>query len=215
MKVQWLGHACFLITSEAGLRIITDPYMVGGGIRYSPIQETADIVTVSHDHADHNNAAAVGGKPALVKGAGRHQVKGIKFQGHAAYHDGSQGRERGTNTIYCLTVDGIRLCHLGDLGHPLSEEQARDIGPVDVLLIPVGGFFTIDAATASQICQQLRPRLAIPMHYKTSKLDYPLAGVEDFLRGKSAVKRLESSEIDIKADHLPATTEIVALQSAL
>jgi L-ascorbate metabolism protein UlaG (beta-lactamase superfamily) len=215
MKLKWLGHSCFLITSETGLRIITDPYPQGSGLNYSPINEAADIVTVSHDHFDHNNISAVSGKPEVVTGSGTKTAKGIQFKGIASHHDESKGKERGANTIFCFTVDGIRLCHLGDLGHELSREEIAQIGNVDVLLIPIGGLFTIDAEVASKVGDDLKPKVIAPMHYKTPKCDFPITGVEDFLAGKKNVKKLNSSETEFKAGKLPEAAEIVVLQPAL
>jgi len=210
MKIKWLGHASFLITSDSGTRIITDPYICGSGLRYDEIKEAADIVTVSHDHFDHNNVASVGGNPQVVKEPT--EVKGIKFEGVPTYHDASGGSERGNNTIFCMDIDGVRVCHLGDLGHPLSDQQAANTGKVDVLLIPVGGFFTIDARVASEVCDKLNPRVVIPMHYKNEKCDFPISGVEDFLKGKERVSKPDSSEVELKAEALPAETEIVVLK---
>ena len=215
MNIKWLGHSCFLITSNEGLRVITDPYAVGGGINYSPVKETADIVVVSHDHADHNNVSAVQGKPEVVKGSGTKTVKGIQFRGIATYHDSSQGKQRGPNTTFCFTVDNMKLCHLGDLGHVLSPGQIDEIGGVDILFIPVGGFFTIDAANASQACDQLRPKVIIPMHFKTPNCAYPIASVDGFLRGKNNVREVGSSEAEFELDKLPSTSEIVVLKPAL
>ena len=215
MKLKWLGHSCFLITSETGLRILTDPYSASGGINYSPVNETASIVTVSHNHRDHNNITAVKGKPEVITGNGTKTAKGIEFKGIPSHHDESNGRERGANTIFCFTVDRIKLCHLGDLGHELSQEEIAQIGNVDVLLIPIGGFFTIDARVAAKVADSLKPKVILPMHYKTSKCNLPIAGVEDFLAGRKNVKKLNSSETEFKAGKLPETTEIVVLQSAL
>ncbi|HEY33616.1 MAG TPA: MBL fold metallo-hydrolase [Dehalococcoidia bacterium] len=213
MKIKWLGHASFLITLDNGTRIITDPYIVGSGLRYGEIKEAADVVTVSHDHFDHNNVASVGGNPQVVKGPG--EAKGIKFEGVPTYHDTSGGSERGNNTIFCMDIDGVRVCHLGDLGHPLSDQQVADIGKVDVLLIPVGGFFTIDAKVASEVCDKLNPRVIVPMHYKNEKCEFPISGVDDFLEGKGSVRKLDSSEAEFKAGELPAETEIIVLKPML
>jgi L-ascorbate metabolism protein UlaG (beta-lactamase superfamily) len=215
MIIKWLGHACFLITSRDGLRVITDPYAVGGGINYSPINETADVVVVSHGHDDHSNVSAVQGKPEVVKGNGVKTTKGIQFKGIATYHDTSQGAQRGPNTIFCFTIDDIQLCHLGDLGHVLNQEQVSEIGAVDILFVPVGGFFTIDASTANQVCDQLGPKLIIPMHFKTPKCTYAIADVEDFLKGKKNVRRVEDSEVDFKPEKIPAAAEIVLLRPAM
>ena len=215
MKVKWLGHSCFLITSDKGTKLITDPYTVGGGINYSPIKESADIVTVSHDHSDHNNVSAVQGRPQIIKGSGIKNVSGIEFKGIVTYHDKSQGKERGGNTVFCFTLDSIKLCHLGDLGHLLSQEQIASIGDVDILFIPVGGFFTIDADEATQVCAQLRPKVIIPMHFKTPKCAYPISDVNNFLKGKENVTKWDTSEIEFRAEKLPAESEIIVLMPAL
>jgi len=215
MKIKWLGHASFLITSDAGTKIITDPYETGGGLSYGQIKESADIVTVSHDHADHNNVAAVQGSPKVVRGAGTVEVKGVKFKGIPTYHDDAGGRQRGKNTIFCFEVDGIRVCHLGDLGHRLNDSQVAELGTVDVLLIPVGGFFTIDAKLAGQLCDRLKPKVIIPMHYKNDRCAFPRAGVDEFLRGKKEVSRLDASQAEFKPGELPATTQIIVLKPAL
>jgi L-ascorbate metabolism protein UlaG (beta-lactamase superfamily) len=213
MKVKWLGHASFLITSDSGTKIITDPYTAGGGLRYGEIKESADIVTVSHEHFDHNNVAAVGGNPKVVKGNA--EAKGIKFKGVATYHDASGGKERGNNTIICFEIDGVKICHLGDLGHPLGDKEIAGIGKVDVLLAPVGGFFTIDAKVASDVCNKINPKVIIPMHFKNDRLDFPISGVDDFLQGKKGVTRSSSSEAEFKVGKLPATCQIVVLKPAL
>ena len=214
MKIKWLGHASFLITSDTGIKIITDPYLTGGSLSYGEIKESADIVAVSHDqHTDHNNVAAVRGNPEVVRGATK--IKGIEFKGISCYHDDAGGKLRGGNTILCLEVDGIRVCHLGDLGHQLGDEQAAELGKVDILLIPVGGFYTIDARVASQLCEQLKPKVIIPMHYKNDKCDFPIAGVDEFLKGKKDVNRLDTNETEFKQGELPAATQIIVLKPAL
>jgi L-ascorbate metabolism protein UlaG (beta-lactamase superfamily) len=215
MRVRWLGHACFLITSRDKLRVITDPYAVGGGINYSPIKEVADIVTVSHGHDDHSNVSAVKGKPETINSGGIKTAKGIQFRGVATHHDEVQGGKRGSNTIFCFTIDDIKFCHLGDLGHVLNPEQVIEIGAVDILFVPVGGYFTIDAAVATQVCDQLGPKVIIPMHFKTPKCSYPIADVEDFLKGKKNVRRIDNSEVDFEVENLPATTEILILRPSM
>ena len=215
MKIKWLGHACFLITSEAGTRIITDPYATKEDLIYGQITESADIVTVSHEHTDHNNVAAVQGKPEVVRGIGTFKVRGIEFRGIPSYHDKAGGSQRGSNTMFCFEVDGIRVCHLGDLGHLLSDKQVAGLGTVDILLIPVGGYFTIDAKVATQVCNQLKPKVIIPMHYRTDKCAFPIAGVDDFLKGKERITRLETSERNFKLEELPVSTQIMVLKSAL
>ncbi|HUV52584.1 MAG TPA: MBL fold metallo-hydrolase [Dehalococcoidia bacterium] len=214
MKIKWLGHASFLITAENGTKIITDPYGDYPGLSYAPIGETADIMLVSHDHGDHTGGK-VKGNPKQVAGGGSKRISNTEFKGINTYHDTSKGSQRGKNTIFCFAVDGVRICHLGDLGHELSKSEVAEIGQVDVLIIPVGGFYTIDVATASAVCEQIKPRVIIPMHYKNDKCAFPIAGVEDFLKGKKNVKKSDSSEIELRAGQLQQATEIVVLKHAL
>ena len=215
MKVKYLGHASFLVTSDSGVKIITDPYTPGGALTYGDIKEAADIVTISHGHGDHNNAATVRGNPKLVNQAGITEAKGIKFKGMATYHDEEKGKARGNNIIFCFEVDGMKVCHMGDLGHPLTAQQAAEMGQIDILFMPVGGYYTIDTKVASQIASQLAPKVLIPMHFKTNKCGYPINGVDDFLKGKKTVTRLDTSETEFKANKLPVATQIMVLQPAL
>jgi L-ascorbate metabolism protein UlaG (beta-lactamase superfamily) len=218
MKIKCYGHAAFLITSNQGVKIITDPYesgAYGGQLGYGKIKDEADIVLTSHDHADHNDTKSLPGSPQIVKGSGSKTVKGIPIKGISTYHDPSKGSERGANTIFTLSVDGLKVCHLGDLGHTLAEKELAAIGPVDILLIPVGGYFTIDAAEATRVAEQIHPKVLIPMHFKTEKCGFPIAPVEDFLKGKPSVKRPQSSEVSFDKASLPQKMEIVVLDHAL
>ncbi len=213
MKIKWLGHASFMITSEAGTKIITDPYVTTENLNYGEIKESADIVTVSHEHGDHSNVAAVKGNPEVVKGTAK--VKGIEFKGVPTYHDNTGGSQRGKNTVFCFAVDGVRVCHLGDLGHQLNDKQVAELGSVDILLIPVGGNYTINAKVATQICGRLKPKVVIPMHFKNDKCTFPIGGVDEFLQGKEGVNRLDASEVEFKQGELPASTQTVVLKPAL
>jgi len=213
MKLKWLGHSAFVITSDTGTKIITDPYATRDDLSYGEIKESADIVIVSHDHSDHNNVAAVRGNPEIVRGTT--EIKRIKFRGIPTYHDEAAGKKRGSNTIFCFEIDGMKVCHLGDLGHPLGDKQIAELGEVDILLVPVGGFYTIDAIAASQACDQLKPRIIIPMHYKTSKCAFPISSVDEFLQGKRDVNRLDASEVEFKLGELPANTQIIVLKPAV
>ncbi len=218
MKIKWCGHAAFLITTASGTTILTDPYEPGGydgALGYGSIPDLIDIALVSHDHPDHNFVQALQGKPRVVKGPGAHTVSGITFKGIPTYHDTSRGSERGENVIFCFTVDDVRLCHLGDLGHPLDAKTASAIGTVDVLMMPVGGFYTIDAAAATSVMNALKPRLVIPMHFKTAKCAFPITTVDDFLLNKTGVKKLTTSEITVSRETLPPSTEIQVLTYAM
>jgi len=216
MKIKWLGHASFLITSDSGTKIITDPYEQILGMKYGEINESADIVTISHEHGDHNNPSAVKGNPQVLNESPAVDVKGIAFRGIDTYHDDSGGSERGSNIIFCFGVDGVTVCHLGDLGHMLSEDQVSAIGKVDVLMIPVGGNFTIGAGQADEVIAMLKPSVVIPMHFRNDRCpEFPVAGVDDFVKGKTNVISADGSEIEYSKDTLPAETRIVVLKPAL
>jgi L-ascorbate metabolism protein UlaG (beta-lactamase superfamily) len=197
MKIKWLGHATFLITSDDGIRIITDPYKAGMGMQYGDITESAEIVSVSHGHGDHNNVAAVQGNPEVVDEVGSVEKKGIKIKGILTHHDDAGGSKRGNNIVFCFNIDNMNVCHLGDLGHPLSDKQAADIGEVDIVMVPVGGNFTIDAGVATDVINMLKARVVLPMHYQNDRCPgFPVAGVDDFLRGKSNVVKPDTSEAE-------------------
>lgn len=218
MEIKWLGHACFLITAHDGKKILTDPYKpgsYGGAVGYGKIEDVVDIVTVSHTHDDHCGTSELNGSPQIIGEPGEHTVQGIKFKGIASYHDTKKGSERGKNIIFTFEVDEMNVCHLGDLGHTLTDEIASEIGKVDILLIPVGGFYTIDANEATEVVAKLNPHIVIPMHYKTEVLGFPIDSVERFLEGKERVKRVGSSTLEIKKEGIPTETEIVVLEHAL
>jgi L-ascorbate metabolism protein UlaG (beta-lactamase superfamily) len=216
MKIKWLGHASFLITTDKGVKILTDPYEPIMGMNYGPINESADVVTVSHEHGDHNNVAAVKGDPQVIKDSSPIEVKGIKFTGVDTFHDNSGGSERGSNVIFCFDADGVKVCHLGDLGHMLSDEQAAALSGVDVVMAPVGGNFTIDAATADVVIKKLDPAVVIPMHFKNDRCPgFPVADVSEFTGGKPNVTENDGSEIEVKAGELPGKTQIIVLKPAL
>lgn len=218
MLIQWLGHSAFLIVSSNGKKIITDPYNTGayqGTFRYAPIRISPDIVTISHQHNDHNGAGDLPNHFDVVSRAEERTVQGIKFRGIEATHDNEGGSRRGMNTIFVMDIDGMRVCHLGDLGHLLSPQQVERIGFVDILLIPVGGYYTIGPGQADQVIKQLNPKLAIPMHYKTDKVDFPIGPVSDFIRGKDNVQVRPTSEIEMSKEQLPTETIIIVLQPSL
>jgi len=212
MKIQWLGHSCFLLTAGDGTKLLMDPFKSDSHLSYKPVTEKADVVTVSHEHFDHNCTAGLPGQPEVLRGGIEKTVKGIKIRGISLFHDESGGKQRGGNTVFCVTVDGINICHLGDLGHQLSEEQLADLGKVDVLLIPVGGVFTIDVKAANKVCEDIKPRIAVPMHYKTDRCQFLQWSAEDFAKGKKTVKRVAGNGFEIAKDALPAEFEVVVLQ---
>ena len=191
MKITWYGHSCFKVESKEG-SIVFDPYAPGKVPGLELPEITADAVICSHGHGDHNYAEGValtGNKPGF-------SVTQIK-----SFHDGNRGAQRGENIITAMDAEGMRVVHLGDLGHPLSAEQVNELGTVDVLLIPVGGFYTIDAQVAAMVVSVLRPRITVPMHYRGEGFGYDVIDMPDaFLRLAGNVKRFDTNEIEITPD---------------
>ncbi len=210
MKIRYLAHASFLLTADNGTRIITDPYQCGEGLRYAPVTEEADIVTVSHEHSDHNCTETIGGKPQVLREGGA--AGGINFKVVLTAHDESGGAERGANRVFVMDIDGMKVVHLGDLGHPLTDEQANEIGKADILLIPIGGFFTINSQIAADNAAKLGAKVVIPMHYKTGCCDLPISGVEVFITGRTNVTKTGTSEISLSRETLPKWQQIMVLE---
>jgi L-ascorbate metabolism protein UlaG (beta-lactamase superfamily) len=205
MKVKWLGHSAFLLTSANGKKVLTDPYKSGsfnGAVGYGPISEKVDVVISSHKHDDHYCLEGLPAGYECFTATGEHEAAGIKIKGVKTYHDTSHGKERGSNVVFVIDIDGIKVCHLGDLGHTLSREEAGAIGKVDVLLIPVGGFFTIGPKEAVDVMKTLAPSVTIPMHFKTQSLDFPIKPVEDFLSLAGDYENAGTTEIEIGKDDL-------------
>jgi len=202
MTITWYGHSCFKISNQGGhLTIITDPFDKKIGL--TPPRGNAHIITVSHDHFDHNNTKAISGEPFIIDTPGEYEVEGIRVLGVSGYHDKKEGEERGLNTMYLMKVDDIRICHLGDMGQEkLTDKQLELIGDVDVLMIPVDGVYTINAKEAVKIIKQIEPNIIIPMHYKLPGLTEKLADVKDFLKemglnGQEPVDKLTLKKKDL------------------
>jgi L-ascorbate metabolism protein UlaG (beta-lactamase superfamily) len=159
MKIKWFGQSCFMITSENGTKVVTDPYVNMLGYKLPEIE--ASIVTTSHNHKDHNNINAVKGSFEHIQGSGGFSQDEIKIKGVETFHDKASGAKRGKNTVYNFNIDDINVCHCGDLGHVLNANQIEDIGNVDILLLPIGGLVTINAANAVQVAKQLNPLLLL------------------------------------------------------
>ena len=208
MQIEWMGHACFLVTGSSGVKVLTDPFDEKVGYPLPKVE--VDVVTVSHQHFDHNATQLLPGKPAVVEEPGRHTAAGIEIRGVASFHDPDRGAKRGTNTIFVISLDGLQICHLGDLGHKLSAEQVAEIGAVDILCVPVGGFYTIDARLARETVDQLKPAVVLPMHYKfSSSVELPIAPVEDFLQYYPGAEKQKALVVD-KAS-LPKEPRVVVL----
>lgn len=208
MKITWLGHASFQIETASGTLIRTDPYDDSIGLPVS--SRRADVVTVSHDHFDHNAVGLVPGNPVAVRNAGTTTISDVTFTGIASFHDDKRGASRGHNVIFVIEADGLRLAHLGDLGVRPDETQVSQIGHVDLLFVPVGGVYTIDAAAAACTMELLRPVITVPMHYMIEGLNVPIADAKPFLRLHDNVRR--ARELVITAETLPESSEVVVLE---
>jgi len=217
-KIQWAGQSCFQISvsnsRDHSADIVIDPFDEETGLKVPNF--SADIAMVTHGHHDHNNVKALKGDPFVVDGPGEYEVKGVFIQGIPSFHDDSEGKERGKNTIYVIEAEGIKFCHLGDLGQKqLTDEQLEKIDGVDILMIPVGGEYTINSSGAQKIISQIEPLVVIPMHYALPKLNtkIKLDGVDKFLKtmGKNSVTPID--KFVVKSSTLSkGTMEIVVLQ---
>jgi L-ascorbate metabolism protein UlaG (beta-lactamase superfamily) len=208
VDITWLGLSCFRIRGNQAI-IITDPFPPGLG--YTLGKQTADIVTVSHPHPSHSYDQGINSEHRLVKGPGEYEISDVLILGIGTYHDSVKGQSRGKNTIYLMEIDGVNVLHLGDLGHVLSDDQVEEIGNVDVLLLPVGGVSTINAAMAAEVMRKLEPRVVIPMHYKTPKSDRDLEPVENFLKEMGQTQVEPRPKLNVSRTNLPLTTEVVVL----
>lgn len=213
MEIVFLGHASFRIKGK-NVTLVTDPYDASIGLKFP--KTAADIVTISHGHQDHSSLDRIDGSPFVIDAPGEYEVKGVFIIGVGSFHDSSSGSQRGKNTIYVLEVDGLRVCHLGDLGHKLSDFQIEEIGGVDILLVPTGGVYTIGPKQAAEVVSQLQPLVVIPMHYKTGQHDQKtfakLSGVDEFLKQMGEEPK-KLPKLVLSRDRLPEEIEVVLLES--
>jgi len=211
VTIKWLGHSMFFLSWDDKVKMVTDPFDKSVGYAIPDI--SADIVLVSHRHFDHDNVKAVKGKPEVIEGVGEKTVKGVKIKGIAAAHDEKGGALRGKDIVFVWELGGMRFAHLGDLGVMLNESQTKEIGAIDVLFVPVGGFFTIDAVVATQVVSALNPKVVIPMHYKTAVMgpSFPISGVDEFLKGKKNVQKVGKNSIAFTKEKLPKEITIFVL----
>jgi len=216
MQITYHGHSTFRLKGKNGM-VVTDPYSASIGFEMTSL--SADLVTISHNHADHNAADKVKGtarrkNPFIINQTGEYEIGGISVFGIKTYHDANKGIERGTNFVFTILIDEIKVCHLGDLGHLLTNEQLEDIGEVDVLLCPVGGNYTIDSTQAVSVVRAIDPRVVIPMHFRTDEHDVNQYGdvqtVADFIKEYGGDIQ-PVAKLDVDKGRLPEETELVLL----
>jgi L-ascorbate metabolism protein UlaG (beta-lactamase superfamily) len=209
MEISWLGHSCFQLRGK-NVTLITDPF--SPQLEHSLGKINAPIVTISHNHPGHNFAGGVDGDPRIVRGPGEYEISDVLITGVASYHDNKHGQELGRNTIYVIHMDDLIVCHLGDLGHILQEEQLEEVADADVLLIPIGGQHTINATQAAEVISQVEPHIVIPMHYGPSIGDVPNP-LDKFCREMGIEALNPQPKLSITRSALPAETQVVILSS--
>lgn len=212
MVIQWYGQSCFKITS-GDLVIAIDPFSKEIGL--TPPRFKTDILLKTHDHRDHSNIESIPDGAFIIESAGEYEIKGVPIVGIESFHDENNGKDRGKNTIYKFEVEEMKLAHLGDFGEKeIRSDTLDELGDIDILFIPVGGNYTIDAEGAEKIIRQIEPRIVIPMHYKIPSLSVKLAPVEEFMK-EMGIKKYETEEkLVIKKKDLPEAekTKVVVLK---
>jgi L-ascorbate metabolism protein UlaG (beta-lactamase superfamily) len=209
ITIEWLGHACFRIRGSDGKSILIDPY--DDSIGYRIPDYSCDILLISHEHFDHAAEHFVPSEHVTIREAGKHDAKGVVFEAKEYSHDEAGGRMRGHTLAFRFQVDGVPFAHLGDLGDIPSQAELDFLRGVNCLMIPVGGYFTINASQATQVVNELKPAYIFPMHYKTRVLTLPIGNVDDFLKDKSDVLRIADTKFTLEPDKLPSRPTIVVL----
>lgn len=209
MDIFWLGHSCFRLKGKEAI-LITDP--PGTEIGYKLLPQKADIVTISHEHIGHSNVSLVDGDCRIVRGPGEYEIKGVFITGIASSHDQMSGNKYGKNTIYLIEMDGVTICHLGDLGHNLSSDIIEMLGNVGVLMIPVGDVSTIDSNVASELVRAITPRIVLPMHYKTDLEKNELEPLDKFLKKMGIKDVVVQPKLSINKSTFSENTQLVVLQ---
>ena len=209
MEITWYGHACFRIR-DRGRSVVTDPYPPELGRQLPRL--TTSIVTVSHDHPDHSHAKGLRGSPYVISGPGEYEVGGVFVFGIPTFHDDRKGKEHGKNTAYLIEFNDMKVCHLGDLGHVLAQEQVEQFDDVDILLVPVGGRATLAGGKAAEVVGILEPSIVIPMHYRVSGLNAKVETASRFLREMGVEDPETLDMLKISKSQLPAQTRVVLLK---
>jgi L-ascorbate metabolism protein UlaG (beta-lactamase superfamily) len=210
MEITWLGYSSFRLKGK-NTTVITDPFPPDIG--YSVDKLSANIVTISHGHPEHSYIKAINGGPRIISRPGEYEIGGVLIIGISTFHDAENGALQGKNTVYAIEVDDVTICHLGDLGHPLSASEIEELGNVDVMLVPVGGATTISASQAAALIRSIEPKLIIPMHFKTLTLTKDLDPVDKFLKEMGLTEAVPQPKITVTRATLPLTTQVVVLNA--
>lgn len=213
MHMTWYGHSCFRLRSRSGT-VVTDPY--GGELGYTLPRLRADIVTVSHDHPDHASVRAIRGNPMIIDGPGEYEIKGVFVIGIPSYYEDLSKPSGVRNTVFLFDLDGVTVCHLGDLRRVPTQSQLEELGDVDVLLIPVGGGSTLGPAKAAEVVSLLEPKVVVPMHYGTSLLKgLKLQPVGQFLQEMGLKDVAPVDRVNIVKSGLPPETQVVVMDCSV
>jgi L-ascorbate metabolism protein UlaG (beta-lactamase superfamily) len=210
MEITWLGYSCFRLKGKY-VTVITDPCPPELG--YAIERQAANVVTVSHNHPNHAYTQIVAGDPRIISRPGEYEIGGVLIIGIPAFHDDEKGLVKGKNNVFAIEVDDITVCHLGDLGHPLSSTQIEELGNIDVLLVPVGGGDTISAEQSAALVRSVEPKIVIPMHYKTLTLTKELDNVDKFLKNMGLTEAAPVPKLTITRSQLPLTTTVTVLSA--
>ncbi len=208
MEISWLGYSCFRLKGKS-TTVITDPFPPDLG--YTLGKPSARIVTVSHGHRDHSFTQVFDSETKVISRPGEYEVGGVLIIGISTFHDAENGTRLGKNNVYAIEVDDVNICHLGDLGHPLSSDQIEELGNIDVLLVPVGGSDTISAPQAAALVRSIEPKIVVPMHFKTLTLTKSLDGVDKFLKEMGVTEAASQPKLTVTRSSLPLTTQVVVL----
>lgn len=213
MELVYLGHSAFRLRMARGITLVTDPFEKLGNVLMR--QVNAEVVTVSHDHKDHNMLGRIKGEPFVISAPGEYEISGVRITGFPSFHDKEKGKKRGKNNIFLIQMDEIKICHLGDLGHLLSEKLLEEINDIDVLLIPIGGLYTLNPQEAAKLTKDIQPKIVIPMHYGVKALGKnlkDLAVPESFFKNLGVKERVEEQKLTLKKGALPEEMQVFLMK---
>ena len=209
MEITWLGYSCFRLKGSQST-VITDPCPPELG--YSLGKQSARIVTVSHQHPGHSYVQGIGEEPKIIASPGEYEIGNTLVIGMPTFHDKEGGRVLGKNTVFVVEMDDLTICHLGDLGHPLTAQQVEEAGHIDLLLVPVGGVSALNGSGAAEVVRQLEPKVVVPMHYRTPALKKELEPVDRFLKEMGVKDATPRPKLSLTRSSLPESTQVLVLE---